>query len=98
MKTLWFKAEFVAAIMAGSKRDTIRRSGTRLPRVGDTVAFSVGPRRPFATAKIIAVEDCARESLAPSRAAQVAGCYGDSIGEPMTRVVFEVLQAPGEGQ
>ena len=90
MKTLWFKSEFVAPILSGDKCDTIRKPSNRLPGVGDEVAFSVGPRRPFARAIITTVEliDPASD-VASSRAAQVARCYG-SLGGQMARIRFRI--------
>jgi len=91
MKTLWFKAEFVAPILSGDKRDTIRKPSNRLPSVGDEVAFSVGPRTPFARAVVVAVEsiDPSRD-VSSSRAAQVAGCY-DRLDGHMVRIDFRLI-------
>jgi len=47
MKTLWFKAIYVEPILNESKRSTVRRTRCNIQR-GETVAASVGPRRPFA--------------------------------------------------
>lgn len=75
MKTLWFKAEFVAAILSGNKTDTMRVPSSRLPSVGDRVALSVGPRPPFAVATITGVSRIALSRLSAVRRAQVLACY-----------------------
>lgn len=75
MKSLWFKAEFVAAILDGSKCDTIRRASNRLPAAGERVALSVGPRAPFAYAEIVSVK---RARIPAARRAAVAKIYGDA--------------------
>ncbi len=54
--TLWFRNDYVDPILAGTKTSTIRRQNGRLPRAGDVVAASVGPRPAFATLKIRSVE------------------------------------------
>ncbi len=65
--TLWFRNDYVDPILAATaplsppwyaatKTSTIRRQNGRLPRAGDVVAASVGPRPAFATLKIRSVE------------------------------------------
>lgn len=77
MKTLWFKAQFVPAILAGEKRDTIRPESTRLPTVGETIALSVGPRKPFARAVVTRRARVNQHMLSSGRRDQVIGCYGE---------------------
>jgi hypothetical protein len=90
MKTLWFKSCYVADILAGKKRDTIRRASGRLPMLGETVAFSVGPRTPFARARIAAVEQIA--DLPDWRKNQVVDAYGE-VPADAVRLVFELVDA-----
>jgi hypothetical protein len=65
MPMLSFRQMYVAPIMRGEKRATIRRASNRLPRQGDDVVLTVGPRPPFAHATVRRVErftldDCER--------------------------------------
>ena len=87
MKTLWFKQEFVAPILAGMKRDTIRFQSSRLPSIGDVVAFSVGPRPAFARATISHIEDVLPQALTQERAQQLARCAIDET-KPLVRLTF----------
>jgi uncharacterized protein YqfB (UPF0267 family) len=64
MKTLWFKQEFVPAILAGEKTDTFRVLGNRKFAVGELVALSNGPRPAFARAIITAIEPVAADDQA----------------------------------
>jgi len=88
VKTLWFKGEFVNPILRGEKWDTVRPRSNRLPRVGDEVAFSVGPRPPFAFARVTAVEpslDADRNGLVLS----MCSTSGD-----MVRISFVLTSTP----
>jgi hypothetical protein len=76
MKTLWFKQIYVQDILSGTKVDTIRKRSSRLPNVGDIVAFTVGPRPPFCNVRIISISPA--EDLSDYRATQVRGIYGDT--------------------
>jgi hypothetical protein len=87
MKSLWFKAEFVEAILSGKKRDTIRRASNRLPVVGEQVAFSVGPRTPFTVAEITAITPARMNA---TRRNAVAKLYGNADNMVMLR--FRLLQ------
>lgn len=89
MKTLWFKFEFVAPILSGEKRDTIRVQSTRLPRVGDVVAFSVGSRTPFAQCIVDRIETVTQNDLPQSRSKQLAQCAIDTT-KPLVRLTFSV--------
>lgn len=89
MKTLWFKFEFVAPILSGEKRDTIRAQSTRLPRVGDVVAFSVGPRTPFAQCVIDRIETVTPDDLPQDRSQQLARCAIDAT-KPLVRLMFSL--------
>jgi hypothetical protein len=62
MKSLWFKQCYVEDILAGRKTDTIRKSSSHVPKPGQIVAFSIGARKPFATAEILSVESVAQIS------------------------------------
>jgi hypothetical protein len=86
---MWFKAIYVAAILAREKLDTIRRASPRIPPVGAVVGLSVGPRAPFARARILAVEPIELDGLSEERRAQVLGCYAAEAG-PFVRVRFEL--------
>lgn len=90
MKTLWFKATYVADILCGSKTDTIRKASKRLPDVGDRVAFSVGPRDPFAFARVVLVEPV--QDIDPHRATALASIYDDHMRADYVRIEF-VLEA-----
>lgn len=91
MKTLWFKSEFVTPILSGEKRDTIRPESTRLPHVGDTVAFSVGPRPPFAQATIVRIESVKVDELPESRHRALARCAIDAR-KPLVRLTFSLKE------
>jgi hypothetical protein len=87
MRTLWFKSEFVVPIMSGEKRDTIRRRSNRLPRAGEVVAFSVGPRPAFAHAVVESVESVGHiQALRRDRLHELIGEGGD-----MVRIRFTLL-------
>jgi hypothetical protein len=87
MRSLWFKQRYVAPILAGEKRDTVRLR-TRLA-AGDVIGLSVGPRTPFATAEILSVERVTLADLMPERAAEVAALVGEA--EYFVRIRFRVL-------
>jgi len=88
MKTLWFKQIYMTPILSGEKTDTIRRRSCKL-RAGNVVAFTVGPRPPFARAEILTREDIDLVDLAESRAAQVITLYDNR--EPLCRLTFRLL-------
>lgn len=88
MKALWFKSEFVAPILAGEKRDTVRVASSRLPGVDEVVRLTVGPWPPFAHARIERVEPVNVEELTDDRRAQLA-TFIDS-GKPLLRLIFSV--------
>lgn len=88
MKTLWFKRQFIEPILAGEKRDTIRVLRRRRFHVGELVALSNGPRAPFATARVAAVEPV-QVGVEPERLAAVMAWCGE--GEP-TRIRFDEVQ------
>ena len=89
MKTLWFKSEFVADILCGKKCDTIRTQSTRLPKVGDVVAFSVGPRPLFAQAIIERIEAVTIAELPLERSQQLSRCELETA-KPMVRLTFSL--------
>lgn len=86
MKTLWFKAEFVADILSGTKTDTIRKASRRLPGVGERVAFSVGPRDPFAFARVVSIGPM--QDVDPERATALASIYADHADADYVRIEF----------
>lgn len=88
---MWFRAEFVAAILAGAKTDTIRRATSRVPKVGAIVGASVGPRKPFARLLILAVEPVIEEP-SNERVAQLGRC-GIATTEALVLVRFALLSA-----
>lgn len=89
-KTLWFKQRFVEDILAGKKRDTMRPVSKRRFMVGDVCSLSVGPRAPFASARITKVEVIKLASLPAWRREQVLACYKAPPAE-MMRLCFRVL-------
>lgn len=92
MKSMWFKSEFVVPILSGEKTDTMRRKSGRLPKVGDVVNFSVGPRTPFASAHVESLEEVSISSLSEERKSQVVKCYGD-VNE-LVRIKFKLSAPP----
>jgi len=91
MRNLWFRGCFRAAILRGEKTDTIRLT-CRL-REGERVALSVGPRPPFARARITRTSSVALAALSPERRAQVLACYpGLGSATPVWRIEFELAE------
>ena len=88
MKTIWFKARYVAPILSGEKIDTIRRHSNRY-RAGEIIALTIGPRPPFAVARIVAIEPAAPESLDPERRATINDLLGTEGS--LDKITFEVL-------
>lgn len=86
MKTLWFKAEYVADILRGAKTDTIRKASRRLPDVGERVAFSVGPRDPFAFARVVSIAPA--QDIDQGRSAALASIYHDHADADYVRIEF----------
>jgi len=84
-----FREEFVAPILDGRKTSTIRG---RKPahRVGDVVTLHVGPRPPFATARIVAIEPVDWAELSPDQRKRLYATYGDR--EHLWRVAFAVAE------
>ena len=93
MKTLWFKSEFVDAIVRGVKTDTIRRSSTRLPRIGEIVRLTVGPRSPFAHVRVLTVTSVNADLLPAEKRHQIFACYARDSG-PFVRITFELVPQP----
>lgn len=73
--------------LSGTKVDTIRKRHAGLPRLGEVVGLSVGPRRAFATAIVVAVEPVSE--LPAERRDELAAIYGDDARD-MVRVSFRV--------
>lgn len=87
---MWFKQRFVRDIVIGAKVDTIRKESRRLPRVGDTINVSVGPRSPFASLRIVCITPVATENIAPDRQASLKSMVDTS--QPMVQIAFEVVR------
>lgn len=94
MKTLWFKGEFVSPILSGAKTDTVRRPSTRLPQIGESVAFAVGPRPAFAHATIIGCERITVKGLPVGRRKALRALYGDSVLSPEGLVLLQFRLVP----
>lgn len=89
-----FRQEFVAPVLDGRKTSTIR--GRKLAyRVGNVVTLHVGPRPPFANARIIAVESIGWDELSPDQRERLHATYGDR--RQLWRIEFIVTEpiAPG---
>ena len=87
MKTLWFKQIYVDPILRGDKTDTIRRATCKVD-AGEVLAFTVGPRFPFATVKIIDRENIDASRLPPGRKQIIKQLYGN---DPVCRLSFRLL-------
>jgi len=92
MRSIWFKQCYVADILSGAKRDTIRAPKRAPPEVGSIVALSVGPVRPFATARVIDVSPIKASALEPARRAELRALYGKAK-VPLIRIQFELCPA-----
>lgn len=93
MKTLWFKQCYVSPILAGEKTDTIRRESDRLPKEGEVVALTVGPRPPFCSVRIVRRERIDLSTIPDARRREVLGIYADESG-PMARLTFCLIDTP----
>lgn len=71
MRSLWFKACYVAAILRGEKTHTIRAGHLDIAP-GTLLPASVGPRRPFAMLEVLSCEYISRADLAPEEADALA--------------------------
>lgn len=87
---MWFKARYVGPIVRGEKRDTIRRLGKRPPVTGAIVPFSVGPRKPFAMARITDWVEISASDLPNGKAASVQSLIGEAPSYVL--IEFEVLE------
>jgi len=90
MKSLWFKARYVDDIRDGEKRSTMRKRSSRHPGVGEIVALSVGPRVPFAYARLTAVQQLAWVDLDEAKRSELVS-LGYCPGVDLTRLEFECL-------
>jgi len=88
MRSIWFKQRYVESILQRKKMDTLRarRVADRL-EVGETIALQVGPRKPFATAVVTAIE--AIDTLPPERREGILDCYGSEPKE-LVLISFEI--------
>ena len=84
---LWFKQKYVEPILDGTKTSTVR---VKCPnyKVGDLVSFAVGPRKPFCSAVIDAIDRIAVDSLEEQHRVAVRTLYGDV--EMAWRLTFHV--------
>jgi len=87
MKTIWFKKRYVHDICVGTKTDTIRRPNKQTPKPGETIAFSVGPRPPFAKAFVESVTSVAELTL--ERRRDVEDCLGE-VPDDAICIMFSV--------
>ena len=90
MANLWFKQRYVDPILAGEKTATIRRKRPRFGE-GDLVSFHVGPKSPFAVARIASMEEVAFKSLDETAQEGVRSIYGERA--TVWRIGFEVVDA-----
>lgn len=89
IRALWFRSVYADAIIAGSKTATVRRDDAHVPAVDEVIALSVGPRPPFARARVVAVQ-----RLRWDQCAQLAPVTGHRNGAAMRRALVELY---GEG-
>lgn len=89
MQTMWFKSCYVQQILSGTKTDTIRKTSDYLPKKGDVVGFSVGPRLVFCKARIDNVINIKVSELPRERAAELKALYGEV--DNLTQLQFSVL-------
>jgi hypothetical protein len=87
MRYLWFKSCYVEPILRGEKTDTIRAASVRSYQVGQLVALSVGPQRPFARAIVTAFDLITPQQLG-ERFAEVRRLYGEAAS--YRRIGFRV--------
>lgn len=88
---LWFPQKYVAAILDGSKRDTVRslnRQNNKLV-VGERVRMSVGPRPAFATALITKLERLTWAELSDEKRQELVGLGMQDDGRVLLRVSFD---------
>ena len=91
MKTMWFKGKYVEPILSGSKVDTVRKNSNRLPKEGEQVKFTVGPKPAFAIAVVQSIENV--NKLPEWRRKQVVQCLGDLPENPVM-INFSVTHVP----
>lgn len=91
MKTLWFKACYVQPILHGTKTNTIRKQSKRLPTIGETVAFSVGPRRPFCHARVVRLNKINKHAISAARLTQLNNCKIET-NEELIKITFVVTK------
>lgn len=89
MKNLWFKQCYVEPILENKKNDTIRKNSLKLPVEGEEISFSVGPRRPFAFAKITRREYIDITACEQNRRDQLSSIYPGFSGV-LVRLEFKL--------
>ena len=89
MKNLWFKQCYVEPILKKIKVDTIRKVISPLPKIGDEVSFSVGPRLPFAIAVILKKEIICISSVDSSKKQELQKIYPSYSGD-LIRLTYKL--------
>lgn len=94
MRSIWFKACYVEAILSGAKRETVRRERwARSFNVGDVVSFTIGPRPPFAFARITAVGPVILASLPAQKRSALHELYGNQ-DQTLWQIHFQLVADP----
>lgn len=88
MRHVWFKACYVATILAGEKTSTIRAKHPHL-EAGQEFAMSVGPKRPFAKAIVESVEQLTLDDLSEKEREGVATIY-EGMPQTFWRLTFRL--------
>jgi hypothetical protein len=91
VKSLWFKQQYAADILSGTKTDTIRKRHRDLPKVGDVVTCRVAPRAAFAEVVIVAVEPVRQGELDDEQRRDLALTYGEGSHD-IVRVSFSACR------
>ena len=88
-KSVWFKQVYVNDVLSGAKQDTWRRPTEKI-EVGMLLRFSVGPRKPFALARAIEVNDILSENVEPAKLEVLIQLYGELPS--YRQIVFKVFE------
>lgn len=91
---LWFKQKYVEPIITGEKTDTLRKPTSKWMPEGTLISLSVGPRTPFALARITACEVVKTRDLSEERRESLRKLIGDS--PVCQRLAFEIVHVHGE--
>lgn len=87
---MYFKACYVEPILSGRKRVTYRLPGKRHPKVGSVIPLSVGPRPPFAWARVISSRLVTADEIEPDHLAELISIYGEQ--EDYWEIRFELVE------